>query len=173
MRLILREHADTTGIAKAVGKYSALAVVVTLQALLTFLMLASGLGVQAPHYFSLLLTMIVASLVFLGMVFALFRLFGDAGKLLAVFLLTLQLAAGGGVMPIELSGGLFRAIHDWLPFTCVVKAFRASLFGAYDNAWAETWGTVMIAGGVAFTLSSFFGHWKVVDEADYRPGIEV
>ena len=36
---------------------------------------------------------------------------------------------------VELSGGLFQTVHDWLPFTWVVKAFRASLFGAYDGVF--------------------------------------
>lgn len=173
MRLILQAHATASGMAKALGKYSAPAVVVLIQALFAFLMLIFGLGVKAPHALSFLLTMMVASLVFLGMVFALLRMFGDVGKLLAVLLLTLQLAAGGGVMPIELSGDFFRAVHDWLPFTWVVKAFRASLFGAFDNGWVQAWLTVMIAGVVAFLLSSFLGRWKVVAEENYLPSIEV
>jgi putative membrane protein len=121
---------------------------------------------------SLALTMMVASLSFLALVFLLLRLFGEAGKLFAVLLLTLQLAAGGGVMPIELTGGFFQAVHNWLPFTWVVKAFRASLFGAFDNGWWPVW-LLVIAGGVfALLLSGVAGRWRMVTADDYKPGIE-
>ena len=97
---------------------------------------------------------------------------GEAGKLIAVLLLTLQLAAGGGVMPIELTGDFFRAVHSWLPFTWVVKAFRASLFGAFDNGWLHAWSMVAAIGGVCLVLASVLGRWKVVSQADYQPAIE-
>ena len=107
------------------------------------------------------------------MLFALQRLFGEASKLLAVLLLTLQLAAGGGVIPVELSGGLFQTVHDWLPFSWVVKAFRASLFGAFDHGWVQAWGVVALAGGVALLLAAFTGRWQLVPDADYHPGVKI
>jgi putative membrane protein len=148
--------------------------VTLLQASLVFLMLVFGLGLQTPHLhlINLLLTMAVASWAFLAMLFAMLRVFGEASKLLAVLLLTLQLAAGGGVIPVELSGGLFQTVHDWLPLTWVVKAFRASMFGAYDHGWADAWGAVILAGGVALLLAALIGRWKVVPDAEYRSGTE-
>lgn len=162
-------------LAQTLGKFMVPAAVTLLQTGLVYLMLIFGLGLQTPHLhlFNLLLTMLVASWAFLAMLFALLRVFGEASKLLAVLLLTLQLAAGGGVIPVELSGGLFQTIHDWLPFTWVIKAFRASLFGAYDHGWADAWGTVVLAGGVAFLIATIIGRWKVVPDSDYRPGIEI
>jgi len=90
-----------------------------------------------------------------------------------VLLLTLQLAAGGGVLPIELSGGLFRALHAWLPFTWAVRALRASLFGAFDNGWWQAWGVVAGVGLAALLVSAFAGRWTLVTQADYRPPLEV
>ncbi len=173
LRLILTEHAGTPKLARGLGKFGVPALVVLLQAFLCLLMVVFGLGIQVPEIGTFALSMGLASLVFLAMVYALLRLFGEAGKLLAVLLLTVQLAAGGGVIPIELSGGFFQAVHAWLPFTWVVQAFRASLFGAYDHAWLQAWGLVMLGGVVALLLASFVGRWKVVPLADYRPGIEV
>ncbi len=158
--------------AQALGKFVIPATITMVQAALAFLMLVHGLGLRARSEGDLLLTMIVTSLVFLAILFALLRVFGEAGKLLSVLLLTLQLSAGGGVIPVELSGDLFQTVHAWLPFTWVVKAFRASLFGAYDQGWAHAMGVVLAAGGVSLMLATFVGHWRFVPDADHRPGIE-
>ena len=158
--------------AKAVGKFLVPAAVTLVQALLACGMLVFGLGLQAPSALNLLLTMAVTALVFLAMLFALLRVFGEAGKLLSVLFLTLQLSAGGGVIPIELSGGMFQMVHDWLPFTWVIKAFRASLFGAYDHGWLSAMRLVVLAGGVSLLLATFVGRWRFVPDAEHRPGIE-
>lgn len=173
LRILLASHAGAPRLARSLGKFGVPALVVLLQVLVCLLMVVFGLGVQVPNVGSFVLTMAVASLVFLAMVFALLRVFGEAGKLLAVLLLTLQLAAGGGVIPIELSGGFFQAVHGWLPFTWVVQAFRASLFGAFDGTWLQAWGMVLAGGAVALLLATLVGRWKMVELPDYRPGIEV
>ena len=175
MNLMPASLASASRLAQTLGKFMIPAVVTLLQTCLVFLMLVFGLGLQTPHLhlINLLLTMAVASWAFLAMLFALLRVFGEASKLLAVLLLTLQLAAGGGVIPVELSGGLFQTVHDWLPLTWVVKAFRASMFGAYDHGWADAWGTVVLAGGVALFLAALIGRWKVVPDPEYRSGIEI
>jgi len=164
--------AQAPRIALVAGKFLVPALLTLVQTVLVYLMLIYGLGVQAPSALNLVLTMALASWVFLAMLFALLRVFGEASKLLAVLLLTLQLAAGGGVIPVELSGGLFQAVHEWLPFTWVVKAFRASLFDAYDHGWAQAWGTVAAAGGLSLLLATLIGRWQVVPDDDYRPGIQ-
>jgi len=173
LNLMPASLASAPRLAQVMGKFMVPASITLLQTGLAFLMLVYGLGVAAPSAVNLLLTMAVASWVFLAMLFALLRVFGEASKLLAVLLLTLQLAAGGGVIPVELSGGLFQTVHGWLPFTWVVKAFRASLFGAYDHGWARAWGTVIFAGCMALLLAAVAGRWKVVPDAQYRPGIEI
>ena len=110
MNLMPASLAGAPRLAQTLGKFVVPAMVTLLQASLVFLMLVFGLGLQTPHLhlINLLLTMAVASWAFLAMLFALLRVFGEASKLLAVLLLTLQLAAGGGVIPVELSGGLFQ-----------------------------------------------------------------
>jgi hypothetical protein len=47
------------------------------------------------------------------------------------------------------------------------------LFGAYDHGWARAWGTVIFAGCMALLLAAVAGRWKVVPDAQYRPGIEI
>ena len=136
-------------------------------------MLVAGLNVLTPEPVGFAATMLVSAWGFLAIVYLLLRAFGEAGKLLAVLLLTLQLAAGGGVLPIELSGGLFRAMHAWLPFTWAVRALRASLFGAFDNNGWQAWGIVAGIGAVALLACAFVGRWRLVDDAQQRPPLDL
>lgn len=173
MRVLLAEHAHAPALAKALGKFIVPALIVLVQTFLTFLVLVFGLGIAVPSYLTFALSMVGAALAFLAIAYLLLRAFGDAGKLFAVLLLTLQLAAGGGVMPIELTGDFFQAVHEWLPFTWVIKTFRATLFGAFDNEWMHAWRVVVFSGLVALLLAAFVGRWKTVALADYKPGVEV
>ena len=172
MQLLLASHADASSLARTLGKLALPAGLVMVQVVLTFLMLVYGLGIRAPNFTSFALTLVGAGMAFLAIVMLLLRAFGEAGKLIAVLLLTLQLAAGGGVMPIELTGDFFQAVHHWLPFTWVVKAFRASLFGAFDNGWLQAWAMLCLAGFAALLATVFAGRWKLVTSDDYRPGVE-
>jgi putative membrane protein len=155
------------------GRFAVPSLIVLVQTILTFLMLVYGLGIAVPNFLSFTLSMFVAGQAFLAIVYLLLRALGEAGKLLVVLLLTLQLAAGGGVMPIELTGGFFQTVHDWLPFTWVIKAFRGSLFGAYDQAWLHSLADVILSGVLALMLASFVRRWHTVAADDYKPGIEV
>jgi putative membrane protein len=172
MQLMLTEHASASTASHLLGKMALPAGLVMAQVLFTLLMLVWGLGIKVPNYGTFALTMVAAGLAFLAMVMLLLRAFGEAGKLVAVLLLTLQLAAGGGVMPIELTGNFFQAVHTWLPFTWVVKALRASLFGAFDNGWLQAWSMMCLAGLSALAATFFVGRWKFVSSEDYRPAVE-
>ena len=172
LQLLLTEHQGTSRLARTLGKFALPAGMVLVQVVFIFLMLVFGLGIHAPSYLTFALTMVAAGLAFLAVVVLLVRAFGEAGKLIAVLLLTLQLAAGGGVMPIELTGDFFQAVHQWLPFTWVVKAFRASLFGAFDSGWLQAWTTVCLIGLIALAVTVFVGRWKLVSEAEFKPAID-
>lgn len=118
-------------------------------------------------------TVAAASLTFLLILFALVRWFGELGKALGIFLLIVQLSSAGATLPIELTTPFFQAIHPYLPFTWVVKAFRASMFGAYDGQWLAHWSVVAACGAVALCGATLAGRWKVIAAADYHPGIEL
>ncbi|MEI8324489.1 MAG: YhgE/Pip family protein, partial [Betaproteobacteria bacterium] len=173
LRLLPVQYARAPALAKTLGKFAVPALLVLVQTGLTFLMLVYGLGVVVPDGLSFGASMTAAALAFLAMAFLLLRAFGEAGKLFAVLLLTLQLAAGGGVMPIELTGGFFQSVHGWLPFTWVIKTFRASLFGAFDNDWMQAWTVVVYSGVAALALAACVTRWKFVETAHYKPGIDI
>ena len=173
MQTLDPHHARAPRLAQALGKFVVPAVTTLLQVLLILVMLVWGLGVQVPNPGAFIVTMVVSALGFLAIVFLLVHAFGEAGKLAAVLLLTVQLAAGGGVLPIELSGGLFRTVHEWLPFTWAVRAMRASLFGAFDSDWLRATTVVAAVGGAALLVSAFVGRWKPVSGAEQHPPIDV
>ena len=82
-------------------------------------------------------------------------------------------SAAGVLLPVELAGPAFQALHPWLPLTWVVRAFRASLFGAYDGAWASAWSVVLSVGIAALGLAAGFGRWTLVSPQAYGPALEV
>jgi putative membrane protein len=173
MHRLSEEHANAPDLAKSLGRYGVPALLVLLQTVLIALVLSFGLGVVVPDVLSYVLIMLAAGQAFLSIVLLMLRAFGELGKLIVILLLTLQLAAGGGVIPIELTTDFFRAVHDWLPFSWVIKALRASLFGAYDNGWLPAWLDVVLIGLGALLLCGLARHWKTVPAHEYRPAIDI
>jgi len=171
--LLSHVHAGSSAMAQTLGRFALPAVLVLLQAALITWVLRQVLGVSVPQPLPYALVAAVSALAFLALVFLLLRLFGELGKLLVVLLLTLQLAAGGGVVPIELTADFFQAVHDWLPFTWVVRALRASLFGAFDNAWLRPTLELAGIGLAALLLAARVRRWQLVPPAQYRAGVRL
>lgn len=159
--------------AQVAGKLSWPAAVVLGQSLVMVAMMQGVLGIRVPDIGPFLVTVAATSLTFLMILFALIRWFGELGKVLGVLLLIVQLSSAGATMPIELATPFFQTLHPWLPFTWVVRAFRASMFGAYDGQWLAHWTVVAVCGGAALLGAMLVGRWKFIPAADYRPGIEL
>jgi putative membrane protein len=155
------------------GKFAWPALLVAAQAVAVLAMLLGVLRIQAAHPWALAATLVVTSLTFMAMTLVLVRALGDAGKALASILLVLQLSAAGGIVPIELSSSFFRELNPWLPFTWVVRAVRASLFGAYDHSWGAALGLVALAGVVALVIAAWVGRWRVVPRERYGPTLDI
>ncbi|MBC7956205.1 MAG: YhgE/Pip domain-containing protein [Cytophagales bacterium] len=160
-------------LSQVLGKLTLLVGLVVLQATIVLLMLTLMLNVNVPNLAAFWLTLALASVTFLLIILALTRAFGDVGKALALVLLILQLSSAGGILPVELSGDLFRDLSPWLPFTWVVRAFRASLFGAYDNAWVSAWGAILLTAAIAFVISTLVGRWRFVSGDEHRPALDL
>lgn len=158
--------------AQFVGKMVVPSIIVLLQALSVFLVVAWVLRIHILHPWAFIAILAAASLAFLCIVFALTRALGDAGKAIAMLFLAVQLSSSGGVLPVELSGGLFARISPWLPMTWVVKAIKASLFGAYDDAWQTPVLLVVLVGLLATVCASLWGKWRYVDPNSVRPAID-
>lgn len=172
VRVLPRDARYFSRFAQVAGKLIIPAAVVLVQTALLLLTVRCLLRIPISHPWAFALALVIASLTFLCIVFALTRAFGDAGKALAMLFLAVQLSSSGGVMPVELSGALFADISPWLPLTWVVRAFKATMFGAYDSAWLGPLALVALAGVVAALVSCFFGRWRFARPGSVRPAVD-
>lgn len=170
---VMPTQAETfSPVAQFTGKIMVPAVIVLLQALVVLLVMVWVLHIEVKHMAALCATLAAASLTFLCIVFAMTRALGDAGKALAMLFLAVQLSSSGGVLPVELSGGLFAQISPWLPMTWVVKAIKASLFGAYEDAWQWPLLQIVAAGCVTAVFAAVWGRWRFVNPDHMRPAVD-
>jgi putative membrane protein len=77
------------------------------------------------------------------------------------------------LLPVELSGGLFAQISPYLPITWVVKAMKASLFGAFEGDWQHYLQLLVFAGLVTSLLACYVGRWRYVKSAALRPTLDL
>lgn len=155
------------------GKLAWPAGVVLGQSAVMLAMLTLLLELRVADMAPFVVTVVAASLTFLAILFMLIRWFGDLGKVLGIILLIVQISSAGATLPIELATPFFQTLHPYLPFTWVVRAFRASMFGAYDGQWLSHWAVVAGCGAAALAGATLLGRWKVIEASAYHPGIEI
>ena len=158
---------------RAAGKALLPSAAVLVQALAVLLMVTLILRIPVAQPEGLLLSLAAASIAFLLITLAIVRALGDAGKALASILLIVQISASGGIVPIELTSAFFRELNPWLPFTWVVRAVRASLFGAFDREWLTPLAIVALTAAAAFACAAMIGRWRVVPRESYRPSLDL
>lgn len=83
--------------------------------------------VSDPDWF--IVFALLASAVFMLIVYTLVSVFGNVGKALAIVLLVLQLAGAGGTFPIQMTPPFFQALHPYLPFTYAISMMREAVGG--------------------------------------------
>ena len=143
-----------------------------LQATVVVGLLKFGLGIQLAQPSAVWLIAVIGSITFVSAVLLLISLLGDAGRLLAVILLILQLSASGGIYPIELSPAFYQQVHDYLPFTFVVHAFRAAMFSAFDGRWQPDAVQLALVAAGAVLAGMLLARWKYLPAENYGPAVE-
>lgn len=138
-----------------IGKFLSYAFVGVLQAVLVgAVVLALGLVPNnAGMYF---FTIVVMSLVSIAIVQMLISLFGDAGRLIAIVLLILQLTSDAGTFPLELVPNFFRVLNPFMPFTYCVTALREAISGSDILLIWQCIGILAIFFGIFLGLSIAF-----------------
>ncbi len=172
VRILPREAESFSLPARLLGKMllpGSLVLAQTMCLLFTALFVLHIHVVDIPAF---VLVLSASALTFLCIIFALAKGFGDAGKGAAMILLALQLSSSGGVMPVELSGWLFKDISPWLPLTWSVKAIKASMFGAFEGAWQQPLCYVALFALGALLLAACVGRWRFVSDDTMRPSVE-
>ncbi|MEI8265055.1 MAG: YhgE/Pip domain-containing protein [Betaproteobacteria bacterium] len=160
-------------LALAAGKLLLPLCVVLLQSMAMLALLVLVLKVPMPRPGLLALTLATTSVAFLAIVWALVRVMGDLGKVVAVLLLIVQVSAAGALVPIELSDESFQALHPYLPLTWVVQTFRATLFGAYDGQFWPTYAFIAWTGTAGLVIGALVGRWRTVPAAQWRPPLDI
>ena len=115
------------------GRYGMFAILGFFQSSLLYLGLIFFVGVQAVYPGLLLLAGWVMSFVFTLITYTLVLSFGEAGKALAVFMLVVQISAGGGAYPLAVLPQWFQSLSPWLPVTHATNAVRAAIGGIYHG----------------------------------------
>ena len=144
-----------------------------LQATVVVAVLRLAFGIAFVHPWLVWLAAGLGSISFVAVILLLIAVLGDVGRLLAVVLLILQLAAAGGIYPVELSGPFYAAIHPYLPLTALVDAFRATMFGAFEGAWSAAALQLLVTGMGAMVLAMAFARWKYIPREAYGPAVEI
>ena len=148
--LLIPESGRRSGqVARVLRKFAVPGVYVVAQALVVVLGIHL-LGIRFLHPALVVFTAVASSLTFMLLVLALNLLLGAAGRLLALILLVVQLAASGGTYPVELSSPFFQALHAVVPVTDAINAMRYALFGSYDGQY----GLFMLRLGAVALVSS-------------------
>ena len=129
---------------KYFGRYFIFMVFGVAQALIVALGDLCLLKIQCLEPAKFVLAAVLASVVFVNIIYTLTISFGDVGKALAVVLLVIQVAGAGGTFPIEVTPHFFRMVNPMLPFTHAINAMRECVGGIYGNAYREDMAKVLL-----------------------------
>lgn len=152
------------------SKSSILVVVGLFQVILTTCIMKFGLGLQVESLGLLILTIAISSFAFLAIIQTLTVLMGDVGRFLGLIFLILQLAGSAGTFPLELLPVPLQSIHNWLPMTYSVNAFRAVISSNDYSTLTECLTTLGIIGVVCVAIS--FAYFALLYKRRYSKPIE-
>ena len=136
------------------SKSSIIVVVGVFQMLFTYVLLKFGLGLEVQHESWLILTICITSFAFLAIVQAFTVVLGDVGRFIALVFLVVQLAGSAGTFPLELLPTPLQTIHQYLPMSYSVHAFRAAI-STNDSAVLTQCLTILAILGVVSVIISF------------------
>jgi putative membrane protein len=143
------------------------------QATVVFGVLTLLLKIQFVDALSVWEIAVIGSFAFVSVILCFMTILGDAGRLLAVILLIFQLAASGGIYPVELSHSFYQRVHPYLPFSILVRGFRATMFGAFDGHWAVPAQQLLGVALGTIVLGMIFARWKYVPADAFGPAVDV
>ena len=121
-----------SGAAWWLSKASVLYPVALLQAVVMVGALHALDGFAPARMGQTLLIACLASVTFMSVMYFFTSLLGRIGSFLMLVFMVVQLAGSVGTYPLEISGSFVKYLHDWVPFTYTVKAFRSAICAGQD-----------------------------------------
>lgn len=137
------------GFAWWASKASVLAIISTAMGVVMITLLHLSNGFEPAAYGKTVLVAIMAGWAFMSIMYFFDVLLGKVGSFLMLIFMVIQLAGSAGTYPVEISGGFVAKIHNYLPFTYTVNAFRNTIAGT--GSIAET-AEVLLGITVVFSL---------------------
>ena len=144
---ISKKTEEEVGAAPRHAYFGRLAFILCIGAVQSALLLLGDLyflKVQCANPVLFVLTGFLASTVFLNIIYSLATSFGDVGKAIAVFIMVLQVAGSGGTFPVQMLPEFFQKAYPLMPFVHSENAFRAAMFGVYNNDWLTEMGILAL-----------------------------
>ncbi|MER1959439.1 MAG: YhgE/Pip domain-containing protein [Solibacillus sp.] len=138
------------------SKSSIIAVVGVFQIIFTYVLLKFGLGLEVQQEGWLILTIVITSFAFLAIVQAFTVVLGDVGRFLALVFLIVQLAGSAGTFPLELLPAPLQMVHEYLPMSYSVHAFRAAISTNDSAVLTQSLTTLGVIGIVSVLISFAF-----------------
>ena len=146
------------------GKYLSYGFIGLIQAVLASTVVLF-LGLRPANVVLYFVFNIFMSYVFIAIIQCLVFLLGQAGRLLAIVLLILQLTACAGTFPLELVPNLFKQLNPFMPFTYCVSALRETISGVDYAELSKDFVVLAVVLVVFLTISILFkGHADKVQD---------
>lgn len=118
------------------SKFGVMAIVGIIQSLIAAAIAIGGIGLDVKSVPVFISTEIVTSLTYMALILCLTALLGDPGRFLAIIILILQLTSSAGTFPLELLPPALHPVHNVLPMTFSLNAFKAVIStGDFGTVW--------------------------------------
>ena len=118
-------------------------------------LLKLGLGYEVTNPWLYYGTCILIAILFLNIIEFLIVTFGDIGKLSALILLVLQLAATGGTFPVETIPAGFQKLYNFLPMSYTIKLLKESLVCIDSNLLKSNLTVLLVMTAVFIGINAF------------------
>ena len=135
-----------------IGRYRLFMMVGLAQALLVTLGELLYVGIQCLHPLLFILAACVNSIVFTLIIYSLVFAFENIGLALAVVMMIVQVAGGGGTFPVEVLPPVFRTLYPFMPFHYAMDAMRECVGGMYGHTYIKCLGALILCGLIAMAI---------------------
>ena len=110
------------------------------------------IGVQTVSPVAFVATGVIASVTYSAVAYMLATTLLHVGKALIMVMIIVQIPGAGGMYPIEMMPGFFRALHPFFPFTYAIDALRETIGGFYGDVWWTSMAHLLVFAAVAFAV---------------------
>ena len=135
-----------------IGRYRLFMMIGLAQALLVSLGELLYVGIQCLHPLLFILAACVNSIVFTLIIYSLVFAFENIGLALAVVMMIVQVAGGGGTFPVEVLPPIFRTLYPFMPFHYAMDAMRECVGGMYGHTYIKCLGALILCGLIAMAV---------------------